>query len=106
MIHSLGNAQARDTFCVACGLSTRNGYIRDTDEAPREAQGAGATPTTRSEAAGCGTLAGGGRAAAGRFAPNSGALGEAAPARRTRGAASGACQRSCRCAGRPAESRW
>jgi hypothetical protein len=77
-----------DTFCAACGPSTRNGYIRGTDEARREAQGAGATPTTRGEAAGCGTPASGGRKAGGRLTPDSDALGEAAPARRTGGAAS------------------
>ena len=77
-----------DTFSAACGPSTRNGYIRGSDEAFREAQGAGATPTTRGETAGCGAPASGGRTAGGRLTPDSDALGEAAPARRTGGAAS------------------
>ena len=78
----------RDTFCASCGPSTRNGYIRGTDEALRETHGAGATPTTRGKAAGGGTSASGGRTAGGRLTPDSDALGEAAPAGRTGGAAS------------------
>src|SRR6185312_10302031 len=74
--------------------SARNGYIRGTDEARRETQGAGATPTTRGEAAGCGAAASGGRTAGGRLTPDSDALGEAAPARRTCGAASGRALRA------------
>ena len=45
-------------------------------------------PTTRSEAAGCGATASGGRTAGGRLTPDSDALGEAATARRIGGAAS------------------
>ena len=77
-----------DTFLAACGPSTLNGYIRRTDEALRETQGAGATSTTRGEAAGCGAPASGARTTGGRLMPDRDALGEATPARRTGGAAS------------------
>ena len=77
-----------DIFSASCGLSTRNGYIRGSDEARRETEGAGATPTTRGEAVGCGAPTSAGRTAGGRLTPDSDALGEAATARRTGGAAS------------------